>query len=349
MMGKKLLRTIFRSPNTEPAERRLAPGGQSFERIWSQLIATGATRAPSDGGRPIVLVLQMAKVASMSIRSALTKNGFNAFQCHGLSAARQERDLSRLRRADFTNNLVSHRLGQHIQYVCLAMLVRWYQTYKQRHGGKLKVITLTRDPVRRYASNLLQHIGYARPLIIAWQRARLGTDTSAAIDESEALRDFVSELASIIVVARPSTGAQGCDDCVALARQRWPRHFIVEEEISEWLRPLTWFDTEIGSVFGLDALAAPELRTRGWVELGNDWVDILVLRFEGLAQLVPQIARFVDLPELTLPHINATKDKRAAQATIAAIDAVLETEVGRACMRELRASRYARAGGYDVP
>jgi hypothetical protein len=59
------------------------------------------------------------------------------------------------------------------------------------------------------------------------------------------------------------------------------------------LAPLTWFDREIGDVFGLDILVAPGLRERGWAERSNDWVDLQVLRFEDLASLVPQLARFV--------------------------------------------------------
>ena len=243
---------LLRPANPEIEERELC-----YDRIWEQMLRTGATGHRSDLKRPNVLVLQMAKVASTSIKSALNKRKINALQCHGLSAARQEHDLARLRRADVTAKLVKRRLNQHLRYVCLHMLVRWYETYHVRHGRKLKVITLTRDPVDRFASNLMQHRSTVLPKIVAWQRERLGKEEAAAIDELQAVHDLVIELASVIVAGRPSTGSKGCSACEELARERWPEHFIVEDQINEWLRPLTWFETEIEQVFGLDILAPP--------------------------------------------------------------------------------------------
>src|SRR4029079_5700325 len=142
--------------------------------------------------------------------------------CHGVSATRQERDLSRLRRADLTVDLVSHRLPQHMRYVCLHMLVRWYQRHKRHHGHKLKVITLTRDPVNRYASNLMQHRSVARSQIISWQRARLGRGVKTSIEETQAIHDFVVELASIIVAAHASKGVEACLACEALPAEGGP-------------------------------------------------------------------------------------------------------------------------------
>ena len=339
-----LRKRLRRPADPEIAERELC-----YDRIWEQMLRTGATGHRSDLKRPNVLVLQMAKVASTSIKSALNKRQINALQCHGLSAARQEHDLARLRRADVTAKLVKRRLNQHLRYVCLHMLVRWYETYHVRHGRKLKVITLTRDPVDRFASNLMQHRSTVLPKIIAWQRERLGKEEAAAIDELQAVHDLVIELASVIVAARPSTGSKGCSACEELARERWPEHFIVEDQINEWLRPLTWFETEIEQVFGLDILAPAALRERGWAEAHTDWTEILVLRFENLAQLVPEIERFLNLSELMLPRRNVTENKHGAHETRAAIQAALATPIGQVCAQELRKSRYARACGYPLP
>jgi hypothetical protein len=156
-----LHKRVRRLAKPEIEERELC-----YERIWEQMLRTGATGHRSDLNRPNVLILQMAKVASTSIKSALNKRKINALQCHGLSAARQEHDLARLRRADVTAKLVKRRLNQHLRYVCLHMLVRWYETYHVRHGRKLKVITLTRDPVDRFASNLMQHRSTVLPKIV---------------------------------------------------------------------------------------------------------------------------------------------------------------------------------------
>jgi hypothetical protein len=195
----------------------------------------------------------------------------------------------------------------------------------------------------------MQHRSTALPQIVSWQRTRLGKDAATPIDELQAVRDFVTELASIIVAGRPSAGAEACRACEALARKRWPRHFIVEDEISEWLKPLTWFETEIDQVFGLDVLAAAELRACGWAEAHNDWVEILVLRFENLAELTPEIGRFMNVTELVLPRKNVTKSKHGASEIVSAIQAALDSPIGQACAGELWKSRYAKACGYPLP
>src|SRR6185436_11520424 len=147
--------------------------------------------------------------------------------------------------------------------------------------------------------SFMQQRNVARPQIQAWQSVRLRSDP-AALDDAVALRDFVMELASIVVEARPSSGADGCSACERLARDRWPGHYVVEEVIDQWLRPLTWFDTEIRSVFGVDVLAVSGLTQRGWAEVSTDFADILVLQFEKLGAVATELARFLELPGLTL-------------------------------------------------
>jgi hypothetical protein len=102
-------------------------------------------------------------------------------------------------------------------------------------------------------------------------------------------------------------------------------------------------------VFGLDVLAAAALREHGWAEAHTDWVEILVLRFENLARLTPEIGRFLNLSELILPRRNVTENKRGDHETRAAIQAALATPIGQVCAQELRKSRYARACGYSLP
>jgi hypothetical protein len=204
------------------------------------------------------------------------------------------------------------------------------------------VITLTRDPVTYYPSSYLQRHDGIRPDLIAWHRARLGLRPTDPVDEAQASSDFMTELASIVVEGRPSADAAGYRRCLALAEERWPEHPVVTSEVDGLLIPLNWFDSEIAAIFGLDMLASPELRERGWAEQSNEWVEILVLKFEELSSLVPEIRRFFDLAELTLPRANVTSAKPGAVEIAAAMRAVLDTPVGRACARELRSSRYGR-------
>jgi hypothetical protein len=320
---------------------------QVFRHIWHYLNIGSENDYPLKRKQTNVLVLQMGKVASSAIRAALCERGVNAFHTHGLSPAPQQAMLSHLLAGDPTFRLAAQQLRRHVQHLAMHMLVRWYQAHKQYRGRRLKVITLTRDPVTHYPSGLLDLRLGPRPDMIGWCRARSGLGPLDALDEARAMTEFITELASIIAEGRPSAGAKGHQRCIALARQRWPEHPVVAAEVAEWLRPLSWFDDEIAAVFGLDMLAPPELRERGWAERSNDWVDILALKFEALPAVAARIRHFLALPELILPRANVTSVKPGAECVARAMQAVLATDVGQACARELRISPYGRACGYD--
>jgi hypothetical protein len=289
----------------------------------------------------------MGKVASTSIQFALAAHGFNAFHSHGLSPTRQHRTLSRVLDGRMSLRLIKHDLRRHMNAVLLHAMTRWYQQHKQRDGHRLKVVTLTRDPVTRYPSGFVHRRKEANDAILAWYRAAAGSHSEHSVEATPATAAFIAELASIIAEARPSAGPEACDRCIALAGERWPEHPVVVIELRHWLAPLTWFDLEIKPVFGLDMLASSELRERGWTERSNDWVDILALKYEALSSLVPEMQRFFGLAELTLPRKNVTGKKEGAAEVATAMRAVLDTPVGQACARELRTSSYGRACGYD--
>ena len=338
---------LGRSSRRASGKPALDDAERTFRHIWHYLVVGSDKRYPLERRQPNALILQMSKVASTSIQTALGTRGINAFHSHGLSAVPQRGALSHLMGNDLTFRLVAHDLRRHVEHVALHMMTRWYRRHKQYKGRRLKVITLTRDPVTHYPSSHLQRHDGVRPDLIAWHRARLGLRPTDPVDEARATSDFMTELASIVVEGRPSTGAAGYRRCIALAQERWPEHPVVASELDALLVPLYWFDSEITPIFDLDMLASPALGERGWAEQSNEWVEILVLKFEQLPSLVPEIQRFFGLAELTLPRVNVTSAKPGAAEIAAAMRAVLDTPVGRACARELRTSRYGRACGYD--
>jgi hypothetical protein len=314
---------------------------RSFRHIWRFLMVTSSQTHPPKRKRPNVLVAQMGKVASISIQLALSESGaVNAFHSHNLALGSQEQTLRHMLTSEFTYRL-SRELRYHVQNVALGMLVRWYQAHGPYQGKRLKLITLTRDPVTHYISSFIQRRKELVPKIAAWRRARPGADEQP--DELQAVRDFVLELASIIADA----GVEASEAPAALARARWPGQPFVAQEASSCLRSLTWLDAELRPTFGLDVLAEPELRRRGWVILQNDWAEVLALRFEQLASLTPKIAEFAGMGDLVLPRANVTSGKPGAAAYKAAILGALDTPVGQAYVRAVRGSGYARACGYD--
>lgn len=328
------------------ADIDLDPVTRSYHHIFAHLRALSPGKGQPKRKRQNILVLQMGKVGSMAIRSALRQHDLNVFHTHSLSPGRQKGLVDQLAQDAFTFLLASHELRYLMENVALHMLVRWYREHRRYAGRSLKVVTLTRDPATFFTSDFIQDLNLTLPAICAWQSARLGYGASqgqSGVDRATALRDFVHEVIATIV----ATGGLDAQACAARASERWPDHPIVGAQLRRWLAPLTWFDTEIAGVFGLDALAAPSFRTEGWAIVRNDWVSVLVLRFEQLAALVPRIGAFVGVPDLTLPHQNVTARKANAIAYLPAINAAIDTPEGRAFIAALRATPYARACGYD--
>lgn len=333
-------RRVSSQPEMDEVER-------TFRHIWHHLHRIADKRERLRLRQPNALVLQMGKVASISICEALCDRGINAFHSHGISPGAQHGALSNVLDGNFTFRLAAHDLRRHVHNIALHTMTRWYRCHKHHSGHRLKVVTLARDPVTRYPSSFVHRRDSATSDIMAWHRARLGLRPEDPVDDAQVIPGFLMELASIIAEGRPSAGAAACNRCVALARERWPEHPVIATEVGEWLSPLTWFDREIVAIFELDMLASSELAERGWTERSNDWVDILALKFEELSSLSPEIQRFFGLAELTLPRENVTSTKRSAAEIAGAMRSVLETDIGRFCARELRLSSYGRACGYD--
>lgn len=345
--GLRRVRALLTGRARPTAKRPMAAKDRIFRHIWHRLEHAFERRHLLDRRQPNAIVLQMGKVASTSIQSALLARGINAFHSHGLSSTDQHGRLSHLMGAQLTFRLAAHDLRRHIQSAALHMMLRWYQAHQQYKGRRLKVITLTRDPVTYYPSAFLHRRDGSLPGILSWYRARQTLPAHETVDETRALTDFLAELAIMLVEGRQSDGDAGIARCTALARERWPDDPVFGTEMHALLAPLTWFDREITTLFDLDLLAAPGLRERGWSERSLAWVDVLVVKFEMLSSLVPEMQRFFGLDELALPRENQTHGRAGAAEIADAWRAVMATTIGQACARALRMSPYGRACGYD--
>jgi Putative capsular polysaccharide synthesis protein len=345
--GLRRARALLMGGEHAADKRPMEEKDRIFRHIWHRLAHAFERGHLLQRGRPNAVVLQMGKVASTSIQSALLARRINAFHSHGLSSPIQRGRLSPLLEADLTFRLAAHDLRRHIQSIALHMMLRWYRKHKQYKRHRLKVITLTRDPVTHYPSAFLHRRDSSLPDILSWHRARTNLSIHDPADETQALTDFLMELASILVDGRPSDGDSGVARCVALVGQRWPEHPVFAVELHALLVPLIWFDSEITAMFGMDMLAAPGFRERGWAEQSNEWVDLMVVKFEDMSSLVPEIQRFFGLGELALARENQTSGRTGAVEIATAWQAMMTAPIGQACARELRTSPYGRACGYD--
>ena len=187
--GMRSLRALLRPEGRRASEKTdWDDVERSFRHIWQHLVHATDKKYRLKRRRPNVIILQMGKVGSTSIRAALCARDINAFHSHRLSPAMQQRALGRVLENDLTVRLVSRDLRKHIQNVALHALARWYERHKQYEGHKLRVVTLTRDPVTRYPSGFVYRWSAVRNRITAWHRSRSGAPADGPLPEAPCCR-----------------------------------------------------------------------------------------------------------------------------------------------------------------
>ena len=316
-----------------------------FKRLWQ--VAAGASFHGERFSirRPNLLLFQMGKVASTAIQAALIDAGINCFSVHEL---RHEDEAQRLQRL-FTERprswLARSDLKLLAKNTALHMMVRWHKENKVAADRKLKVISVTRDPVSWYISHCLEQTGRNPSRLNRWHRDFSGASAS---DSGDAMDALLRQIARLLVETRPSADLQA-----ARARGRTlalglnPPQPYIAEAFDTALLPLRWFDEQLTPLFGLDIRTLPELARDGVAARDLGFADILVLRFEDLRRLTDRIAQFAGLQALAVPPRNVTTEKPHAQEILQGARRFLQTDLGAAFQHELRNSDYGRACGYD--
>jgi hypothetical protein len=104
--------------------------------------------------------------------------------------------------------------------------------------------------------------------------------------------------------------------------------------------PLTWFDSELKTVFGIDVYAVPFNHARGYQIYENDAARVLLIRLEDLRTCAPAAFRdFLGLESFTLAETNVAEEKdygRAYRRFVAGV------QLPSAYIARMYDSRYAR-------
>jgi hypothetical protein len=313
--------------------------------LWPYLAPTTSRRYPPLYENPDAMILQMGRVASISIHEALRRD-YNAYHTHGISNARSMSMLQRLQ-LDGRGPSSNRVMRSYLAALAHSALLQWYKRHKTRNGARLKIITVTRDPVTWMSSHLVLRRYATLPQIRAWYSALDPANLDpAAVDELEAVRAFGAALGEMILAAKPSHGlAPAVAELHRLARARYPSASEFLSVATSALSCGAWFDREVKPVLGLDLLADARLRDSGALRTETDYAEILVVRFEDLRGSLPLFRDFLGLDSFALPHSNPTP--REHRDVRAAFEAGLEQAGGGAVRRELRATAYGKACGYD--
>jgi hypothetical protein len=350
---KRLRRLVrrFRGHQTPAAVKSLRSrvgreASNTFVLLWRNAVVMSARPEKFSIDRPDLLLFQMGKVGSSALASAAQSRGINCFHCHSLDYDGEVARLSRLFHSEPSQILSALELRFLAKHTTLNMLTRWYKTNAASAGRKVKVISLTRDPVTRHVSHLLQRFDIRS--LADWYRVVTGLDVVTDQDLTRAVTELWRQLAQLVLGSKPSVDfPKACARGHAAAMSTSPPHPYLARCFTQTVGPLGWFDQQFRPVFDLDIRDMPELAEGGIAQRELTFADILVVRYEDLTRHLGAIAHFLGVSSLELPPVNVTREKAHAQTILTAARTFNATDIGRAFARELRESDYGRACGYD--
>jgi len=350
---RRIRRLVLKALGLKRSRPRSAPrtaDDRAFAWLMPYLILSTNRKHPARYEHRDALILQMGRVASMSIYHAMRERGYNAFHTHGISVGRRTGTLQHLADEARAKHPVhpGDPLRSHMAAVAHHELLVWYRQHKRRNGERLRIITLTRDPATWIGSHLILLLHKTLPQVRRWYRLHAGLSADQPVDDIAAMRAFGAELGALIVATRLSRGYEALAELRKIAAERWPGDQGFPRMAFSTIACGNWFEIEIKQTLGIDLLTQPALREQGFARCETDYAEMMVLRFEDLKRLVPVLGEFLGIPDFALPHDNATPEDENRAALRAAFEAGLDSAGGAAVRRELRNTPYGKACGYDA-
>jgi hypothetical protein len=242
----------------------------------------------------MILVYQMAKVASMSwqeaVKPALATEGSLPIHCHYVAPRNRERI-----KAIFDWPAAQQTIAD----MCLTrMLLRrgasaWEQIESaRRRQENIRVVAGMRDPVARSIS-----------LVV-----------------------FMCDFYGHVSRSLSRRGALSIESVIGALQENWK--LVLErkepEQTFEWLLWYltdgfrSWFADELGAVFGVDVLKGAFRRQEAMQQMSTSSADIFIYRVEdmrpeapGYASLLAQAGTFLETPLTSFPNVNTSTTRRS--------------------------------------
>ena len=265
-----------------------------------------------------VVVFQMGKVASTAIVASLMASGIKATQPHFLSMNSFLTLLQKFEDPDFLPWTAAHTLGQIRENVVIHNRVQKQKKYNYREpdgSSTLKIITVAREPLGWYLSNVVQHYPEYMAEIDAISEEDGGPGEKAPLDEK--IRHFLREVTAYFTGHVKQVGREALArlaEAGAGAGSLEKRNILVRHCMI-MLRPVFWFQDHFDPIIGTDFDAIGFDKDTGYGVVREKSFDILLLRFEDISSSGQNaIGRFVGLPDFRLEQKNVSADKEIGLA-----------------------------------
>jgi MoaA/NifB/PqqE/SkfB family radical SAM enzyme len=260
------------------------------------------------------IVYQMGKVGSTSIVASLNSAGVSAFQSHFLDTPSFHRAIDKFDLPNSISEQAANHLSIQLQRnLILRNKVKQYQTNTPPREEKLGIITLVRDPLNWYFSNLAQNYYQVETSLRKWLESEqlLAKGQELDIDHIHHLFREVFSCFDKIVPDMERDHADLIQDAYkeASKTKEGVLYRFIYGQVAELNRIQFWFDTHFRTVFNHDLLHYTFPHAEGYIKHSIEDFDILLLKFEELDSLHQVIADFCGLSTFKMKFLNESRNK----------------------------------------
>jgi len=295
------------------------------------------------------VVYQFGKVASTSIVSALnTLPDVKAVQTHFLGRERFVGMLDIILDPRESDYFTEHRQRQLFRNIDIMREITRYQKGLVETGSLIFLsLSLSREPVDRFRSAIIQDIEGYLPLLKGFQEAeKLIADNDAESVEAGLSRslsmivDLLDEIGGVDVYLRNRAGYTDLLESVSGGNVAQTNK-LVRTLFDLYLRPFGWFDHHYKSLLGVDPSEMKQIAS--FVFKSDDENGVAyVIRYEDLSRSLAVIMQDLGFDkDLVLKRKNAGREKKFYEnVTNAFTPAITES------LRQVSRAKYQTMFGY---
>lgn len=253
-----------------------------------------------------VILLQMGKVASTAIATTLRSANVNVLQAHLASPHSLHRKMTLLFSPKIPNETADVLYQGFLQEFEVGFKLSRNNTNLEK-GSKITILSPVRDPMTWYWSHFAEvFYHYKTQLKPFWIQAGLPKEY---YDEEAAFIQLQKTMYSIL--SQTKLSLEDPEDLPQIVHEanRVDSSGIVGRHIDRFLFPLRWFKEEFLPATDVDVYQHPFDKSVGMGSISTCSHSILLLRYEQLNELFPDVCRFLSIKPMKLRHANISNDK----------------------------------------
>ena len=224
----------------------------------------------------MVIIHQMAKVGSTAIHNALVRAGIVSLQTHNLGLHHLQNNLTSFFTPLYSLERVTNELPLFRDQILAS---KHLELARQPGQPRQKIITLSRDPVVRWFSAMVQNYAFLKDNVAEFFTVQSGRAPSDDLESFDFIFDFMLGLVN--------------DSGHRLGSHEFNESFwhsphvdstrandILLQVGAELMVPFTWFQSNIRDLTGIDLYA--QTIEDGYLVTGNEHFELLYIKFENL-------------------------------------------------------------------